>query len=92
MRRIAIACTVFAVGVVVGVAALRPGHAGLTQRERQAEQAVEAASGGQAGRVACAPDHCGVVVRTAATRCQGWVVPLANGALGQPRRAALAQC
>lgn len=93
MRRIAVACAVFAVGVVAGIAALRPGHTGLTRQEQQAEQSVEAASGGTALRVSCAPDHCGVVVRTTgAARCQGWVVPVANGVLGPPRRAALAHC
>lgn len=93
MRRIAIACAVFAMGVAAGVAALRPGHTGPTVQERNAERAVESASGADAVRVACVPDHCGVVVRAGeATRCQGWIVPIRGGVLGRPRRAALADC
>lgn len=93
MRRIAIACAVFAVGVVAGVAALRPSHSDLTVRERQAERVVEAASGATALRVLCVPDHCGVVVGSSgAARCQGWVVPVRGGVLEHPRKAALAHC
>jgi len=93
VRRVALACAVFAVGISAGIAILRPGHNGMTVQERHAADAVRAASGGDVVRVACASDHCGVVVRAhGAETCQGWVVPLANGTLGAPRRAALAQC
>ena len=94
MRRVAVACAVFAAGVLVGTAILRPAHRGSSARERHAEAAVEAVSGATALRVACAADHCGVVVRRAgATTCEGWLVPVrGDGALGRPRRAALAAC
>jgi hypothetical protein len=93
VRRVAFACAVFAVGVVVGIAVLRPAHHGRTKQELRAAAAVAAASGGEVVHVACVVDHCGVVVRrSAATACQGWIVPIRDGTLGRPSRAALAQC
>jgi hypothetical protein len=94
MRRVAVACAVFAAGVVVGVAVLRPAHRNATGLEHRATRLVEAASGAKAVRVACVPDHCGVVVhRNGAVTCDGWVVPVdPTGALGRPRRTAFADC
>jgi hypothetical protein len=92
MRRVALACAVFAVGVFAGVAVLRPGH-GLTQQEKAASAAVARASGDHVIQVTCTTDHCGVVVRrSGAATCQGWIVPRRNGLLGAPRRAALVKC
>ena len=92
-RRVAIACAVFAAGMVVGIAVLRPAHQGASKIERSASAAVAAASGGHVVRTTCAPDHCGVVVREGgAATCEGWVVPLTGATLGTPRRAALVQC
>ncbi len=92
MRRLAIACAVFAVGVVVGTAVMRPAHD--SSQEQSAVRLVEAASGGKEVSVACAPDHCGVVVRRpGAARCDGWIVPVGRqGRLGRPQRAAFADC
>jgi hypothetical protein len=94
MRRAAVACAVFAAGVLVGTAVLRPAHHGASALERRARAAVEAASKAKAVDVACAVDHCGVVVRRpGATTCDGWLVPVRrDGALGRPRRTAFAAC
>jgi hypothetical protein len=93
MRRTALACAVFAVGVFAGVAVLRPGHGGMTKQEKAASAAVALASGGRVVQVTCASDHCGVVVRRSGARaCEGWIVPRQNGLLGSPRRAALVNC
>ena len=92
-RRIAFACAVFALGVVVGLAVLHPAGNGKTALERAAARAVAAASGGHIVDTTCSADHCGVVVRQrSGPTCQGWVVPLAGGTLGTPRRAAFVDC
>ncbi|HEV2591439.1 MAG TPA: hypothetical protein VGU02_06050 [Gaiellaceae bacterium] len=93
MRRITVACVVFAIGIAVGDAVLRPGHHGPPKLEREVSGSVAAASGGDVVHVTCVSDHCGVVVRRAgASACQGWVVPLDAGVPGAPRRAALVDC
>ncbi len=93
MRRFAIACAVFALGIGVGIAVLNPGHGGRTAQERHAAAAVAGASGGHVVRAACVADHCGVVVRVSGSSvCQGWVVPIAAGTLGVPKRSALVEC
>jgi hypothetical protein len=92
-RRIAVACAVFAAGVLAGTAVLQPGRHDRTKQERQAADAVSAASGGTVVQAACAFDHCGVVVRVGtAAACQGWVVPIRGGELARPARTALVQC
>lgn len=93
MRRAALACVVFAAGVLAGIAVLQPGHHVPTPEERGARAAVAAASGGRVVQATCATDHCGVVVQQpGAAVCQGWVVPLRDGQLGAPRRSALVHC
>ena len=92
-RRVAFACLVFSAGMAAGLAVLRPAHRRPTAQERAAASRVAAAGGGRVVHTSCAADHCGVVVRRAgATSCDGWIVPLARGTLGTPRRTASVDC